>query len=55
MRSPPGGEIVVITVDVGLFGLVVGALLVQPATISVIATAAMTANLRVMVGNWQAV
>ena len=44
--SPPSGGIVVTTVDVGLFGLVVWPLLVQPATISVMATAATAPNLR---------
>lgn len=38
--SPPNGGIVVITVDVGLFGPAVLALVVQPATISVMTTAA---------------
>ena len=44
--SPPSGGIVVTTVDVGLFGLVVWPLLVQPATISVMATAATAPSLR---------
>ena len=43
--SPPSGGIVVITVDVGLFGLVVWALLVQPASIKVMATAATAPSL----------
>jgi len=43
--SAPSGGIVVITVDVGLVGLVVWALLVHPATTSVMATAAPTASL----------
>jgi hypothetical protein len=46
VRSPPGGEIVVITVELGLLGLVVGALSVQPATNSVMATAATAPSLR---------
>ena len=46
--SPPSGGIVVSTVDVGLFGLVVWALVVHPATIIVMATAATTANLRTL-------
>jgi len=44
--SPPSGGVVVITVDVGLFGLVVWALVVQPASISVMATAAIAPSLR---------
>jgi hypothetical protein len=46
--SPPSGGIVVSTVDVGLVGLVVWALVVHPATIIVMATAATTANLRTL-------
>jgi hypothetical protein len=52
--SPPSGGIVVITVDVGWFGLVVWAVVVHPASISVMATAAKMASLRVMVGNSRA-
>ena len=42
--SPPSGGVVVITV-VGLFGLAVSALLVQPASITVMATAATAPSL----------
>ena len=46
--SPPNGGIVVITVDVGLFGPAVLALLVQPASITVMATVATITSLRTM-------
>ena len=46
--SPPSGGVVVITVDVGLFGLVVWAVVVHPASINVRATAATVPSLRTM-------